>query len=146
MNDRRGEPPGIDPVLLVIGAVAVWGLILVGLIVAAVVVDEPVEVLAEREIVVELSEFEIHPDIIEVGPGTDLTFRIENVGENQHDLHISDEIGTERIEPGGSDVLAAGVVEGSYAIWCSIKGHREQGMEGRVELTDIAPTPPGEAA
>jgi nitrite reductase (NO-forming) len=146
MNDglRVSEPvgestaPGLSLIGILAGAVFAWVVFLGALAVLAAAIyvftDREVEVLAERTVSVELSEFDITPDLIEVAPGTDLTFLINNAGDIQHDLVISEDTRTERLNPGESAVLNAGVSSESYPIWCSIKGHRELGMEARVEL------------
>jgi uncharacterized cupredoxin-like copper-binding protein len=49
---------------------------------------------------------------------------------------MSEDVGTERLKTGESAVLEAGVARDSYTIWCSVKGHRELGMEGTVIVKD----------
>jgi len=118
--------------------VAVWIFLVGGVLAAGIAFgnDSAVEILAQQEVRVELLDFDIQPDLIEVAPHTELTFLVENLDDAQHDLQISPDIGTGRLKPGESGVLDAGVVQRSFFIWCSIKGHREQGMEARVELIE----------
>jgi plastocyanin len=119
-------------------AIGVWAGLIAGTFAAiyVFVVDHEPEVLAHREVQLELSDYEITPDVIDVAPSTDLTFLVSNVGEAQHTLVLSEDVGTERLKTGESAVLEAGVARDSYTIWCSIKGHRELGMEATVVVRD----------
>ncbi len=119
------------------GVFGVWAL-LVGAVVAfsyVVFSTAPPAAVSQREVVIELSDFAIAPDVVEVFPNTELTFRIENSGDAQHDLTMSDR-STGRVKPGEKAVLEAGVVRKTFTVWCSIKGHRELGMVARVEVVD----------
>jgi nitrite reductase (NO-forming) len=98
--------------------------------------DSAVEALHVRTVDVRLGVFEITPDVIEVESQTDLTFVVENVDETQHDLTISPQLTTGRLKEGETASLRAGVVTRDFVIWCSIKGHREQGMEAIVRVKD----------
>ncbi len=122
---------------IVAGALAAWLIIVAGVFGLALALStraEPI-VLAERQVRLELSDFEILPNEVDVSPGTNLTLLVVNtVGSAQHDLNISPEVGTGRIKPGDSVLLAVGEVKDSFVVWCSIKGHRELGMEARIEL------------
>lgn len=119
-------------------AVGAWVLLVSAVVVGSFVVLNTAAplVLAQREVVVQLSEYQISPDVVEVFPNTQLTFRVENSGDAQHDLTISDDRTTGRMKPGETAVLEAGVIDRPVTIWCSIKGHRDLGMEARVVLAD----------
>jgi plastocyanin len=119
-------------------AIGIWAGLIAGTYAAVYwfVVDHEPEVLTYREVQVELSDYAITPDVIEVAPSTDITFLVSNVGEAQHTLVISDDVGTERLKTGESAILEAGVARDNYIVWCSVKGHRELGMEGRVIVRD----------
>jgi plastocyanin len=134
----RSAPREFTVVGFLTVAIAIWAGLIAGTYAAVYwfVVDHEPEVLTYREVQVELSDYAIRPDVIEVAPSTDVTFLVSNVGEAQHTLVISDDVGTERLTTGESAVLEAGVARGSYTIWCSVKGHRELGMEGRVIVRD----------
>ena len=96
--------------------------------------DSAVEALHVRTVDLRLGVFEITPDVIEVDTQTDLTFQVENIDETQHDLTISPQLTTGRMKQGETASLRAGVVTRDFVIWCSIKGHREQGMEAIVRV------------
>jgi nitrite reductase (NO-forming) len=131
---RRDVGRDVGPVGFLLVAVAAWAALVGGsfAIVYFFVADRAPEVLASREVNVELSDYRITPDPIVVGPSTDLTFVVSNVGGAQHTLQISNDVGTGRLKPGETAVLEAGVARDGYLVWCSIKGHRELGMEARV--------------
>ena len=132
----RRRRPLTAPAFLA-GVTLVWAAILAILFGAVFLfaVDRTPTVLARETIHIELSEYQINPTPIEVAPGTEITFVAENTGTAQHNLFISSDTGTDRIKPGESATLLAGVAEGNYVIWCDVKGHRELGMEARVVVT-----------
>lgn len=106
--------------------------------------DSAVKVLGQRTVRVELTDFDIKPDIIEVAAYTDLTFVAENLVDTQHDLTISEELTTGRLKEGEQGTIEAGVVVSDFVIWCAIKGHREQGMEAFVRIVEAADSPSGQ--
>ncbi len=117
-----------------IRVVAVWAA-LIGALFAVVyffIVDREPKVLVYRDVNIELSDYEITPEVIEVSPSTAITFLVSNFGDAQHNLHISEDVETARLKTGESTILDAGVAYESYFVWCSVKGHRELGMEARI--------------
>lgn len=97
--------------------------------------DSAATALYQREVSVQLLDFEITPDVISVKPLTEINFVVENLGDVQHDLTISERLTTGRMAPGERAELASGVIQNDLVIWCSIKGHREQGMEAFIQVT-----------
>lgn len=81
---------------------------------------------------VELADFSISPDPIEVAAGG--TLAVANAGNTVHNLALRDQnILTEDLQPGSSQDLAlAGLAEGSYTVYCTIAGHAEAGMEATL--------------
>lgn len=84
------------------------------------------------------TEFELNPSTVSVdGPGT-YTFRALNEGETVHALEIEGpgiEEETEDIQAGESAELRVELSEpGEYELYCPVDGHREQGMEGTLEV------------
>lgn len=118
--------------------IGIWAGLIAGTYAAVYlfVVDHEPEILVYREVQVELSDYAITPDVIDVAPSTNLTFLVSNVGDAQHTLVVSEDVGTERLKTGESAVLEAGVARDSYTVWCSVKGHLELGMEARVIVRD----------
>lgn len=80
------------------------------------------------------SEFKYSPAGIEANVGDTITLTLTNKGKMRHDLVI-DELGvkTKLLSPGESQTIEFVVEEaGQYVFYCSIPGHRESGMEGKL--------------
>jgi len=133
---------------LLFGALLAWIAVLTVVLAGSLSVgrsflnDSAVKPLVEEEVVVELLDFAIEPEIINVRPLTDLSFVVVNVDDIQHDLTFAGSEGTGRLKEGEVAVLDVGLVESDFAIWCSIKGHREQGMEAVVRVVEPSPNRP----
>jgi nitrite reductase (NO-forming) len=93
----------------------------------------PIETVA-----VELGEFYVKPDHIEVPPGTHVIAEVTNRGELAHTLNLNGEAGTDRIQPGESQTADFGVIDADGQAWCTVPGHKAAGM-----VLDIAVTPGG---
>ncbi len=85
---------------------------------------------------VELSEWTITPAVIDAPPGAELVLAVTNTGEIEHDITFESGVGTERIKPGDTVTVDLGVIAGEIPAWCSIPGHRENGMEAMVRVAD----------
>jgi nitrite reductase (NO-forming) len=95
-------------------------------------------------VAIELGDFYAQPDHIEVPAGTRLTVDVTNEGDLEHDLNLDGETGTERLPPGGAQVADLGVIDSDAEAWCTVPGHREQGMVLRIAVVEPAgPPPPG---
>jgi plastocyanin len=97
---------------------------------------------ASKTIQVVETEFELTPATVTIAePGT-YTFRAVNRGGTVHALEIEGpgvEEKTQDIQPGGSAELTVEIGKaGEYEIYCPVDGHREQGMEGTVEVAGAA--------
>jgi nitrite reductase (NO-forming) len=89
-----------------------------------------------RRVSIRLEEFSIDPQQIEVPRGEEIAFSIFNGGDLQHDFKVDGEVGIERLEPGRNASFGYGPVEESVMAWCTIPGHREQGMEMEIVVTE----------
>jgi nitrite reductase (NO-forming) len=79
-------------------------------------------------------EGKMNPDL-QVDPGQVVEIRLLDADEMIHDLVIPDfGVGTEMISPKltESSLTFKADKDGSYAYFCSISGHRQAGMEGRL--------------
>ena len=86
-------------------------------------------------VAVELTEFDIAPDPIQVGAGG--TLQVSNAGAVQHNLAVVGQDGMETplIDGGGSSALSlAGLGEGSYEVICTVAGHAEAGMRATMDV------------
>lgn len=72
------------------------------------------------------------PDTVDVAVGDRLVITLDNTSDQVHDLVVELSAGgtatTGRIAAGATGTLDAGVVAGPLEGWCSIAGHRAQGM------------------
>lgn len=121
------------------GAVVVW-ILLSAIVVGAglLLADDSAEAAYAQTVDFSLAEFVIEPPEVPVAPGTELTLRVTNNGEIQHDLKLEGENGTERLMPGDTAEVNVGVVSAGQTLWCTVPGHREQGMEATI----VAGPPP----
>lgn len=86
-----------------------------------------VESEADGAIVVEMQEMRFIPDVIEVKPGEEVVLKLINRDDMAHDLKVND-ASSGRILPGQNAELNIGVIETDTEGWCTIAGHRSQGM------------------
>ncbi|OHO51076.1 hypothetical protein HMPREF2635_02260 [Corynebacterium sp. HMSC035E02] len=77
------------------------------------------------------------PSSIDVAAGSHLVVNFTNTGDQVHDLKIGREE-TGRVEPGETVQLDAGVIEESIEGYCTIAGHKMQGMTFMVNVDDSA--------
>ena len=77
------------------------------------------------------------PSSIDVAAGSHLVVNFTNTGDQVHDLKIGREE-TGRVEPGETVQLDAGVIEESIEGYCTIAGHKMQGMTFMVNADDSA--------
>jgi nitrite reductase (NO-forming) len=86
------------------------------------------------------------PDQVEVEPGDRLVINLTNADQRRHDLVLDNGAHTPPIGQGATATLDAGVISGSMDGWCSLPGHRQQGMVFTVTTTGDAGRPGGDAA
>ena len=68
------------------------------------------------------------PDTVDVAPGDRLVITLHNTADQVHDLVLATGQTTGRVAARAKGTLDAGVVAGPVEGWCSIAGHRAQGM------------------
>ena len=82
---------------------------------------------------VDLSEFKIAPNPLDVKAGSTLT--IVNKGTTAHDLQVGD-IKSKTVDAGSSTNLdISKLAPGSYDMWCTVPGHKDAGMTGKLEVS-----------
>lgn len=91
---------------------------------------------------VELGDLFVEPERIDVPPGTQLTVDVTNTGDQEHDLTLNGETGTDRLQPGESQTADFGVINEDVQAWCTVPGHKEAGMVLDIVVTDAAPQSP----
>ena len=78
-----------------------------------------------------------HPRQDELHPGT-YTFTIQNQGSFPHNLTIKGPgVGTKAsptLAGGRAGSLTVALQKGSYELWCSVPGHKHQGMDITIKV------------
>jgi nitrite reductase (NO-forming) len=132
-------PPGLTVLALLLAAVG----LAVGFAGLVLAVDDGGSASAAEPgepitLEVSLTEFAVTPSSVELTPGTNLTLVVTNDGTMPHDLKLDGETGTAMLDPGESETVDLGPIEGTSQAWCTVPGHREAGM-----VFDILTTVPG---
>ena len=84
-------------------------------------------------VVVEAADMRFTPATIEVPAGDRLVVELRNTDDGDvHDLVLDSGADSGRLAPGESTVLDLGVVGRDLDGWCSVVGHRQQGMTLQV--------------
>lgn len=91
---------------------------------------------------VEMTDYAFDPRDVTVDRGTSI--RVTNAGEIAHNLRIergpdakdeTEELaGTDTFLPGDAETLVVGLEPGAYVMVCTVPGHRELGMTGRIRV------------
>ncbi len=82
-------------------------------------------------------EFEFRPNSIQVKKGETVRLTFINAGTLEHDLVI-DELGvkTARLQPQTAETIEfVADKTGAFSFYCSVEGHRQQGMEGSITIS-----------
>ncbi len=90
------------------------------------------------KITVEMGEYFYKPETITVSAGQSVTLTLKNVGTLQHNFHC-DQINpatSPMVDPGKSVdfTFTAPSQAGTYDFWCTVPGHQELGMVGKLEV------------
>jgi hypothetical protein len=98
--------------------------------------SEPVTGPPTDSIRIGLVEWDITTSSTAAADGV-VTFEVTNAGTTTHDLRISDGIteqATPVLAPGETAILSLRTDAGTdLELWCSLPGHRQQGMERRLQ-------------
>ncbi|TFV66930.1 UNVERIFIED_ORG: copper oxidase [Bacillus sp. AZ43] len=145
-----GRPPGQLAGLAATGVAAVVLAVAVGVAVDPAALADvrtlsapAVDVVATGQtttVRVEAAAMRFTPDTIEVPAGDRLVIELVNVDpETVHDLVLGSGPATDRLGPGESATLDAGVIGSDVDGWCSVVGHRQMGMT--LDVRAIGGTP-----
>jgi len=93
---------------------------------------------------VELTEYSLSPNGIEVALGEEIQIRVINNGSIGHTFVIETYANYDtNITPGGqTNVFFTADAAGTYAMYCVLQGHRTLGMEGTFTIRRAVTTPP----
>ncbi len=79
------------------------------------------------------TDFAFDPAEVSVDAAGETSFTVSNEGEFPHALAFDDfDATTGNIDPGGSGEVTVELEPGTYAIYCPVGDHRDQGMEGTL--------------
>lgn len=84
---------------------------------------------------IDVQAMDIMYDITEirVPADTDVTVNLVNAGVLEHDFNIDElDVHTELLAAGESDSVVVNAPAGEYEYYCSVAGHREAGMVGKL--------------
>ena len=145
------DPAELSPLLDIIAhavdelaATRTWRLRLVGAVdllpapVAARLRDAVAATGNIVEVTVTVSGMRFVPDAVDVAPGDRLVITLDNTSDQVHDLVLANGAESGRVAAGRSATVDVGVVTGPVEGWCSIAGHRAQGMVFHVTAAGTA--------
>ena len=95
-----------------------------------------------QTVAVELGDLYVEPDRVEVPSGTHLIVEVTNNGDQEHDLNLEGETGTDRLPPSESQTADFGLIDADAQAWCTVPGHKDAGMVLTIAVTNAAPGPP----
>ncbi len=86
---------------------------------------------ASNQVSVVVKEWAIEPKNLTAKAG-DVTFSIKNTGNIEHDFSIEGTGKSDAILAAETKTLKVNLKPGTYNIICSLSGHKEAGMEGKL--------------
>lgn len=94
----------------------------------------PSATAAVREVTVSGTEFKFEPATLTASPGEKIRLIFNNTGRARHDFVVeSQNIKTQVIASGTSETIQFTAPQrGTYTFICSVPGHREAGMVGKL--------------
>ncbi len=87
-----------------------------------------------------MKDMRFHPATVDVPVGNKLVINLVNADDMVHDLVTAVGADSGRLFPGEKAVVDVGVVGADIAGWCSVAGHKQQGMVMNIVATG-APAP-----
>lgn len=89
--------------------------------------------VASGEIMVEAQDILYNVTEIRIPADTDSTITLVNKGVLEHDLYIEAlDMTTALLKPGEEESLVVNAPAGEYDYWCTVAGHKELGMIGKL--------------
>lgn len=80
------------------------------------------------EVSIEMKDMRFSPDAVSVPVGNQLRITLTNSDDQAHDLVLANGVSSGRIQPGETAIVEAGIITSDVEGWCSIAGHKIQGM------------------
>lgn len=98
-----------------------------------VVAASPAAEAGGSEVAVTLLDFKFEPRELSFPADTDVSVVVTNGGVSVHNYWLDDlDLGTELVNPGTSVSLALNLPAGEYRVICTVPGHVELGMVGKL--------------
>ena len=86
-------------------------------------------------ITLEMGEFYFTPNTFTIPANTDVTVTLVNKGLVGHDFNIaSPAISSPMVDPGDTATFTLNLPAGDYEFTCSVEGHADAGMYGKVTV------------
>ena len=110
----------------------------------AAVVQQPAVVATGQITTVDMTmkNMRFHPDKVDVPVGNKLVINLVNEDNMVHDLVTAMGAESGRLYPGEKATVDAGVIGANVAGWCSVAGHKQQGMVFSIVATGAAVAAP----
>ena len=90
---------------------------------------------SDTAVTVNAVDINFEPKQLSIAADTDVTITVVNKGVLQHDFNIEDtDYATDLLNGGDSTDLTVNLPAGEYTYFCSVPGHREAGMEGKLTV------------
>ncbi|MGH2453592.1 MAG: cupredoxin domain-containing protein [bacterium] len=93
----------------------------------------PIPVAGARTLEITLTDFSFSPQLIAVRTGEPTNLRLVNIGEELHDFTVAARRIHRATKP--KETVTIGLHTdrpGEFEFYCSVTGHRERGMVGRI--------------
>lgn len=91
-----------------------------------------------KKIDVSMTEFKYTPASIDLEPGQKAVLTVTNDGTMDHDLRVNGTDGTEMLAPGAKATITIGPFTASTEAWCTVPGHKEAGMDMKINVAGSA--------
>jgi uncharacterized cupredoxin-like copper-binding protein len=93
----------------------------------------------EKTVQISETEYKLDPSTVTVDKAGTYKIEVTNDGQVTHALEVEgnglEEQKTGDISPGGSAAITVALKAGKYEMYCPIDGHKQQGMEGEIEVS-----------
>ena len=90
------------------------------------------------EVDVTLRDISVSPSTIDVPAGEPITVHVTNAGALDHDFKVEGSTGTEMLKAGGKADIVIGPFDTDTAVWCTVAGHKEAGMNMAIRVLGAA--------
>ncbi|MGC4192780.1 MAG: cupredoxin domain-containing protein [Thermomicrobiales bacterium] len=80
-------------------------------------------------------DIKFDPKELTIPADTEVQIKVTNKGVLQHDFHIDKlDITSKMLNAGDTDTVKVKAAAGTYDFWCTVPGHKEAGMVGKLTV------------